>query len=125
MKKKKPAEKRYAKALFALPKASEGCLTFELDEMAEVLAVKEEWYHVILLRSQEQGFVPADYWQLDVALQRVRATFDFEPPQPEGFIPLVSGDVVVLEKGGKEEEWWLVRKDGQTGYVPSAYVELL
>ncbi|EPQ60451.1 myosin-1 [Gloeophyllum trabeum ATCC 11539] len=51
-----------------------------------------------------------------------RATYAFDGQ--EGEVSLVKGDVVeVVEK--EDNGWWLVKKNGQEGWAPSSYLELV
>ena len=54
---------------------------------------------------------------------RYRALYDFATVE-QGELPLVQGDVVELEE--KEASgWWLVKKNGTSGWAPADYLELV
>ncbi|CAL9732287.1 peroxisomal membrane protein Pex13p [Monosporozyma unispora] len=75
-----------------------------------------------------KGFVdePIDPMNLEFA----KATYDFIPENPTIEITLKKGDLMAIiskkDTTGKESSWWRVRtKQGDVGYVPSNYIEII
>ena len=76
--------------------------------------------------SQGNGSEPIDPSKLEFA----RALYDFVPENPEMEVALKKGDLMaILSKKdplGRDSDWWKVRtKNGNIGYIPYNYIEII
>jgi len=134
--------------LYDLASQAEGCPGFSRDDYAEVIEEEGEWWHVKLLKTNEEGYVPASFWtqenvpepsetdynnsnvktedSLDEGTKQAKAMYDFVPPKPDGFVPMSENEIVTIIQGDSSDEWWLAKnKDGLQGYIPANYVEVV
>ena len=48
-----------------------------------------------------------------------KSNFDLKEPKAQGFVAFKKDDIMIVESGGAGDEWWVVKRGGKTGYVPS------
>lgn len=119
----------HAIALFDFKEAppNDFCCTFAKGDICKVVEDKGEWLKVRFLEEtvgvKREGYVPANFFDPCVAPRRAKALFDFEKPKPEGFVQLKANDIMIVEIGGPGDEWWVVKRAGAAGYVPSNRVQ--
>ncbi|GAA5954052.1 hypothetical protein JCM8115_003293 [Rhodotorula mucilaginosa] len=131
-----------ATLLYDFTASSELELSVGAGEVVEVLEPEDAsgWIKVRLAGDGREGLVPANYMQMGgvsngtvgaaaapaSATQRAQALYAYVA-QSEAELSLAEGDVVDLTPTGMDaaEGWAEVTKDGRTGLVPAAYIQLL
>lgn len=112
------------RALFDCVGEEEGELTFNKDEMIQVLdhsSADSGWCEGQLLRSGQVGLFPANY----VVKQKVAlALFDCESDTPED-LAFRKGDKLMILQEDSSDWWQAETEDGRRGLVPSNYLRPL
>ncbi|GAA5882744.1 hypothetical protein JCM3774_003252 [Rhodotorula dairenensis] len=137
------AGKTTATLLYDFTASSELEISVGAGEVVEVVQPEDAsgWIKVRVPSDGREGLVPASYTQLGGAVsppngaspaqptgatRRAQALYAYAA-QSEGELSLAEGDTVDLTPVGMEaaEGWAEVTKDGRTGLVPAAYIQLL
>ncbi|KAM9410329.1 intersectin-2b isoform 2-T2 [Pholidichthys leucotaenia] len=129
-----------AQALCSWTAKTDNHLSFEKDDVIQVLEQQENWWLGEL--NGEKGWFPKTYVTLlgeddssdlkssipdamdsgdSVQLEEYVALYTYESPE-SGDLTFKEGDVILVSK--KEGEWWNGAKGNRTGVFPSNYVKL-